>query len=138
RYTRLSWALLGLVPLGVIITATMLTPDVAGHGTHMQLGLPPCGVLFLTGYPCPGRGLSTCIARMVRFELGAAAAATAFGVPLFLASLATIPISAVGFARRLPLLGTLARLQADRVVILLAVCSMAVWFVRIASIAFAR
>lgn len=138
RWTRFAWALLGLIPLAVVITATTLSPSPAGHGTHMQLGLPPCGFLLITGYPCPGCGLTTCFAHMVRFEFAEAVAANAFGVPLFLASFFTIPVSLVGFARRLPLMETLARLQYEKVVILLALCSVAVWFVRIATILLTR
>jgi hypothetical protein len=134
RHARLGWALLGLLPLAVIATAAFLTPDPAGHGTHVQLGLPPCGFLVVTGFPCPGCGLTTCFAHMVRLEIPAAAHANAFGVPLFLASLFTIPVAALGFFRSLPVLPTLERLHFEKVVILLAFASVAVWVVRIATL----
>ncbi|MCA9610613.1 MAG: hypothetical protein KC619_33690, partial [Myxococcales bacterium] len=50
----LTWAVLFSGPLAVLVTAAMLTPSPEGHGTHTQLGLPPCGFLVYTGYPCPG------------------------------------------------------------------------------------
>jgi hypothetical protein len=36
-----------------------LHPDPAGHGTHTQLGLPPCPSALLLHRPCPGCGLTT-------------------------------------------------------------------------------
>jgi hypothetical protein len=48
--------------LTLLIVAASLTPDAAGHGTHQQLGLPPCGWLLATGYPCPTCGMTTAFA----------------------------------------------------------------------------
>lgn len=36
-----------------------LHPDRAGHGTHQELGLPPCPSVLLFNRPCPGCGLTT-------------------------------------------------------------------------------
>lgn len=36
-----------------------LTPNSGGHGTHQQLGLPPCPSVLLFSRPCPGCGLTT-------------------------------------------------------------------------------
>lgn len=36
-----------------------LHPDKYGHGTHQQLGLPPCPSVLLFNKPCPGCGLTT-------------------------------------------------------------------------------
>lgn len=134
RAARLGWAILALLPAAVIATAAVLTPDPAGHGTHVQLGLPPCGFLVLTGYPCPGCGLTTCFAHMVRLQIPEAVHANAFGVPLFLVSFFTIPVALVGFLRALPILPTLERFQFEKVAILLAVSSIAVWIARIATL----
>lgn len=46
----------------VIITflgAVVLKPEVAGHGTHQQLGLPACPSAAIFDRPCPGCGLTT-------------------------------------------------------------------------------
>lgn len=134
RAARLGWAILGLLPAAVIVTAAFLTPDPAGHGTHQQLGLPPCGFLVITGYPCPGCGLTTCFTHMVRLQIPEAVHANAFGVPLFLVSFFTIPVALVGFVRALPVLPTLERFQFEKVAMLLAASSMTVWFVRIATL----
>ena len=33
----------------------------AGTGSHEELGLPPCGFLATTGYPCPTCGCTTAV-----------------------------------------------------------------------------
>lgn len=129
--SRVGWFVLFAVPLAVLITAACLTPSPAGHGTHTQLGLPPCGFLVVTGMPCPGCGLTTSFAHMVRLEVVDAARANPFGVPLFLVSFFTIPVAAVGFLRGWPVLETLDRFRAERVAIMLSVCSVIVWLVKI-------
>ena len=37
--------------------------------THTQLGLPPCNMVQLTGYPCPTCGMTTSFALLVRGDL---------------------------------------------------------------------
>lgn len=39
--------------------AAKLKPDPSGHGTHQQLGLPPCTFQFFLGIPCPTCGFTT-------------------------------------------------------------------------------
>ena len=68
----------------MLITAATLTPSGAGHGTHTQLGLPPCGFLVYTGYPCPGCGLTTSFSHMIRLEVFGAIHANPFGILLVL------------------------------------------------------
>lgn len=48
-----------VLSLGVLLTAAWLQPSSDGTGTHQQLGLPPCGVLTLTGMPCVSCGMTT-------------------------------------------------------------------------------
>jgi hypothetical protein len=52
-WARWSHALLLLGVLVMVGVGLYLSPDPAGHGTHQQLGLPPCTIHFLTGRPCP-------------------------------------------------------------------------------------
>jgi hypothetical protein len=56
-WARWSHALLLLGVLVMVAVGLYLTPDPAGHGTHQQLGLPPCTIYYLTGRPCPSCGL---------------------------------------------------------------------------------
>lgn len=128
---RVVWAVLFAVPMAVVVTAALLTPDPHGHGTHTQLGLPPCGFLVFTGYPCPGCGLTTAFAHMVRFQVGGAFLANPFGVVLFLATFATIPLAAAGFLRGWAVVPTLDRIHAEKIAIVLAVLSLLTWIVRL-------
>lgn len=62
---RLGWGprtLAGVcaaICLAVLILAASLTPNSAGVETHRQLGLPPCGLLRMTGVPCMTCGMTT-------------------------------------------------------------------------------
>jgi hypothetical protein len=119
-----------------VITAAALTPSPSGHGTHTQLGLPPCGFLVFTGYPCPGCGLTTAFAHMVRLQLIGAWHANPFGIVLFTVTALTIPVSAVGFVRGWGVVATLDRLHAEKIAIGLSLLSLGVWIIRVAAQAY--
>jgi hypothetical protein len=130
--SRVIWAAFFAGPLAVLTTALFLTPSPLGHSTHTQLGLPPCGFLVATGYPCPGCGLTTSFTHMVRLEVFGALGANPFGVLLFLATVAIVPVAAFGMIRRLPVVDTLDRLHAEKIAIFLSVVSLSVWGVKVA------
>ena len=131
--SRAVWAVLFALPAGAIATAAFLVPDAAGHGTHTQLGLPPCGFLVLTDLPCPGCGLTTCFAHLVRGEWILATRANSFGVMLFFVSAACGVTALAGLIRGFPVIATLERLHAEKWALLLAVGSLVVWGVRVAT-----
>lgn len=66
-YTRaiaLAVTLVGATLLGV---AAWIEPDPRGFGTHTQIpGQGVCGILIMTGYPCPTCGMTTAFANTVR------------------------------------------------------------------------
>ncbi|HEY8428437.1 MAG TPA: DUF2752 domain-containing protein [Sandaracinaceae bacterium] len=126
-----TWLVLLAGPLAVLVTAAMLTPAAEGHGTHTQLGLPPCGFLVYTGYPCPGCGLTTSFAHMIRLDVGGAFSANPFGIVLFLCTAAMVPLSILGLARKMPVIDTLDRLHAEKIAIGLAIVSIVVWLTRV-------
>lgn len=69
-----SFALLGVAAFAV---AAWLDPyDASGrplaHGTHRQLGLPPCMLHVVTGFPCPACGMTTSISLLVHGDPAAA------------------------------------------------------------------
>jgi Protein of unknown function (DUF2752) len=128
--SRLVWFVLAALPTTVITTAAMLTPNPLGHGTHTQLGLPPCGFLVVTGYPCPGCGLTTSFANMADGHIVAAAHANAFGILLFLVSAATIPVALAGLVRGWAVVPVLERLHIEKWALVLALVSMTVWVAR--------
>ena len=120
------------IPTAVMITAAMLTPNPLGHGTHTQLGLPPCGFLVFTGYPCPGCGLTTAFAYMIRLNVLGAWNANPFGIALFLATAAFIPFAAIGFVRGWSVVAALDRVHAEKIAIVLAALSVITWVTRVA------
>lgn len=130
--SRTIWAVLFGIPTAVVVTAAMLTPSPVGHGTHTQLGLPPCGFLVFSGYPCPGCGLTTAFAHMVRLQVVGAWHANPFGIALFLCTVAFIPLAAVGFVRGWPVVATLDRIHAEKFAIGLSLLSLLAWVSRVA------
>ncbi|HZH98822.1 MAG TPA: DUF2752 domain-containing protein [Fimbriimonadaceae bacterium] len=63
---HLMWFLLWLA---VTVVALWLTPNPDGHGTHRQLGFPPCPSVLLFDKPCPGCGLTTSFTATVHGQL---------------------------------------------------------------------
>ena len=66
--------------------ARSLTPDVAGLGTHLQLGIGPCSAPMLLGFPCPTCGMTTAFAHAARGALFSAFHAQPAGLALALAA----------------------------------------------------
>ena len=95
---RLAVALLAFglsVPLAV---ATRLEPDSRGHGTHQQLGFPPCTFWVVFGRRCPLCGMTTAWAHLLRGNPRGAIAANAGGTLLCLLTIAAVPWLAVATA----------------------------------------
>jgi hypothetical protein len=77
---HVTWFVLWVVTTGI---ALWLRPSPDGHGTHQQLGLPPCPSVVLFGRLCPGCGLTTSFAAAARFDLPFAIRANPFGPWLY-------------------------------------------------------
>ena len=84
---RIALVMLALVLLALLVTAGTMTPDERGHGTHQQLGLPPCTFYVIFQRPCPACGMTTSWAWLLRGEVGHALAANAGGMLLACMSL---------------------------------------------------
>lgn len=63
----------------VTAVAIYLKPSPHLHGTHQQLGLPPCPSVLLFNRPCPGCGLTTSFVATVHGNLPLAFEAHPFG-----------------------------------------------------------
>ncbi len=61
-----------------------LKPDVHGHGTHQELGLPPCPSVVLFDRPCPGCGLTTSWTAFLHGDFAMAFHAHALGPLLYM------------------------------------------------------
>lgn len=117
------------VPCGTLLAiAAMLTPSASGRGTHRSLGLPACGTLAETGYPCPTCGMTTAVAWTVRGRVDKAFGAHAAG-PLVAVALAVC--AAGGAAQGITGRPILHRLRIDwRLLLALVVLVFAAWGVR--------
>ncbi|MFN8219419.1 MAG: DUF2752 domain-containing protein [Fimbriimonadales bacterium] len=62
--------MLFLAWVGATGFAILLHPSLAGHGTHTQLGLPPCPSMLILHRPCPGCGMTTSWTALVHGEIG--------------------------------------------------------------------
>ena len=80
---------------GVLLVAFSLSPGDQHMGTHRQLGLPPCGFVIMTGFPCPTCGMTTAFAFMTRGRVIEAFRAQAAGALLALATAAVAVMGAV-------------------------------------------
>ena len=86
RDTRIGAAILAAIALAVLVTAALIHPDPSGMGTHRQLGLPPCGWLASTGYPCPTCGMTTSFSAAANAKPLGALVAQPFGAAFALAT----------------------------------------------------
>ncbi len=128
---RLLWWSLAAGCTVVLIIASILEPDARGYGTHLQLGLPPCGFLLLTGAPCPGCGLTTAFAHAVRGNWMLAVDSNPFGVLLFALSCACIPLGVIAGWRRWSVDAVLERFAIGRLALTVAGCGVLLWVVRL-------
>jgi hypothetical protein len=79
--------------VALVVVACSLKPDGNHMGTHQQLGLPPCGFVAVTGYPCPTCGMTTAFAHATRGQLGAALYAQPAGAVLAMGTLLLMVLS---------------------------------------------
>jgi len=130
---RLLWWSIVVGCALVLATAASVEPDARGYGTHTQLGLPPCGFLLLTGFPCPGCGLTTAFAYGIRGHWVLAARANPLGLVLFLVVCACVPLGVIAALRGWSVDAVIERWALDRWALALAGCAIVVWVMRLAA-----
>jgi hypothetical protein len=91
---RLAWSVVFLCGMTVLGLAAWLQPNPSGTATHRQLGLPPCGLLEKTGYPCPSCGMTTAFAWAAHGRLDKAFVAQPAGTVLALLTACAVIVSA--------------------------------------------
>jgi hypothetical protein len=128
---RLYALILAGIALGILFAAVRIAPSRDHLGTHRQLGLPPCGFLATTGFPCPTCGMTTAFAFLIRGQLGEALRSSVFGsalaVATAVAALIALNCAAVG---RYPNLNWY-RIDAVKLVYALALFLVLSWGFRI-------
>ncbi|BCW94837.1 MAG: DUF2752 domain-containing protein [Fimbriimonadales bacterium] len=102
-WARGSHALLLVGVLVMVGVGLYLTPDPAGHGTHQQLGLPPCTIYFLTERPCPSCGLTTSVSAILHGQFALAWRANPLGFLIVAIAIAVAlnSLMALGWGRTL-------------------------------------
>lgn len=80
RWERLTHLCVAAACLLVLWVGRGVEPSEAGHGSHVQLGLPPCAWVVRFDRPCPTCGMTTAVAQAARGD--------------FLTSVATQPAGA--------------------------------------------
>ena len=105
QYSTMHFARLACAGIGgglalMFATAAVLTPDSRGHGTHEQLGLPPCTFATLVGVPCPTCGMTTSWCHLMHGHGIAAmrthASGTLLGLAAMVACVWTMAFAATG------------------------------------------
>jgi hypothetical protein len=94
RRSREHWVVLALcviAPLGLAGMGAFLVPSANGHGTHEQLGLPPCRMIEWFGIPCPGCGVTTSVTLAAQGHLLKAFVTQPFGIVMFALGVAALP-----------------------------------------------
>lgn len=132
RAERIVLAAASAVAAAMLALALAIAPDPRGHSTHERLGLPPCGLLVVTGVPCPSCGMTTAFAHAARLEVLAAARAQPVGLLFALATAALAIAGPVAVARGTPLLTLAARRLPDRVGLQLIGLILAGWAYKVA------
>lgn len=79
---RVWSALMAMAAAAPLVVGAFLSPDPAGHGTHTQLGLPPCGWVVAYGKPCPTCGMTTAFTHAAHGRIDLAAVAQPAGAVL--------------------------------------------------------
>lgn len=92
---RLWCLLIGGIALSLLIVGWWLQPDAHGHGTHQQLGFPPCGMLMYTGIPCPTCGCTTAVSHIAHGHMLAGIITQPFGAAVGFLSWVTLAIAVI-------------------------------------------
>jgi hypothetical protein len=90
---RVYAALFALACLTLLAVGAGLAPDTAGHGTHTQLGLPPCAFAVALGKPCATCGMTTAVSTAASGNLTKALAVQPFGAGIAIAAASAFWIS---------------------------------------------
>ena len=129
------WALLAIAFAGIgllIAFALWIEPDARGYGTHEKLGMPACKMLELTGWPCPGCGVTTSIALASRGRIVASLLNQPFGLVVAVAMPLCFVWAFVGVVRGRDLYRELVRVRLGRWGVMLVAVLIASWIYKAA------
>lgn len=113
---RGAMAVLAIACLTLLIVASRLNASPNGHGTHMQMGLPPCGWVQAWNKPCMTCGMTTAFAAATDVSPLASLKAQPMGAVLALGAAIMVWLGAYSAATGSMILPTLIRLGSWRLV----------------------
>ena len=128
---RWTWLLVSGLCLGAIVLAIVLSPDPRGHGTHEQLGLPPCSFMLTSGLPCPTCGMTSAFTLVVRGKVIEGFVAQPAGAALCLLAIIMLPISLWTVATGRSIGVHWERLGAVRVSLAFAMIFVGAWGIKL-------
>ncbi len=117
---------------GVLVTASALAADEAGHGTHEQLGLPPCIWAVTFDAPCVTCGMTTAFTHAAHGELWTSLLTQPLGMILSVGAAAVFWIGLFVAITGSRLGEHAVRLVNARILIILAVLAGAAWAYKLA------
>jgi hypothetical protein len=129
-FQRVGLAALAAALVALLVTARTLTPDERGHGTHEQLGLPPCTFYLIFHRPCPACGMTTSWARLLRGNVGRALAANAGGALLATLSIVAAPWMLISAIRGRWLIGLPSDWMFAAIAVAVSLVTAAQWIWR--------
>jgi hypothetical protein len=130
-FSPLPYIIIIITFLMVATIGMIITPSLDGVGTHEKLGLPPCGFLVITGYPCPSCGLTTAFTLILHGRIIDAFIVQPFGVMLFIAFFIVSCMSVAALFMRLPFCLILDSRHFERVQMILLISMLLAWIYKI-------
>lgn len=130
-FSPLPYVIIIITFIFVITVGMILTPSSSGVGTHESLGLPPCGFLVITGYPCPSCGLTTAFVMLLHGHFIEAFLVQPFGVLLFIVLFLAAGMSVTALFLRLPFSAVLDSKHIDRLQMFLLIAMILAWIYKI-------
>lgn len=131
---KVAQAVVALALTAALAAGLLLTPSPAGTGTHTVLGLPPCGMLVVTGRPCPTCGVTTSFVLAAHGRLGEALANQPFGLLVFVLTAGGLALTAATLAAGRSWLPLVTANRIVAAIIFLALAGLASWAYKWATI----
>lgn len=128
---RIKYLALILLSSLVLLIARLLRPAPGGVGTHEQLGLPPCPMLHLTGWPCPSCGLTTSFAHAAHLDFYQAFITQPFGLLAFCLTVLSIPLAFYLIHRRTTWASLIHARGANTLIYFLLACYLSSWVYKV-------
>lgn len=131
---RIVQGSVAVVLAAALALGVFLEPSPTGMGTHSGLGLPPCGLLVMTGKPCPTCGVTTSFVLAAHGRFYESLVNQPFGLAVFLALVGWLLFSVVTLVTRRSWIPLLSAYNMGAVAVAVVVLLLACWAYKWASV----